>query len=60
MHEIFDPLSLSFKLHHWNFIYLFILLIKVIKIWPKLLIETKENENYYKIVNMNTMSFKTS
>jgi hypothetical protein len=30
----------------------------VIRIWPKLLIETKKIENYYKFVNMNAMALQ--
>jgi hypothetical protein len=47
VHEIFDLLSLSFKLDHCKkkkLIFFLGLLTRVTKIWPKLLIETKENE----------------
>ncbi len=52
--KIFDPLSLSVKLHICNF-FCFLLSTIVIMLWPKLLIETKERKINYKFVNMNVM-----
>jgi hypothetical protein len=56
--KILTLLSLSAKLHHWK--KKFGLLTIVTNVWPKLLIETKKSENYYKFVNLNAMAFKTS